>query len=195
MTASRVSDGSQQARNMRESESWDATAPIRALRTVDLSADNIATQFTGTQAINQSSSFTLVPDGTASRLPQVVVGASHNETVYTLSGTSLSGETISEDLTVAAGAGTTKYSRPFATITSFVTTTAPGDTVDLQWGDTWVEPAARCAIVGTAGDIACRLVDDSTDITLSGVTAGVIPVAVKIVRITSTTAAGITLGW
>lgn len=174
----------------------DSTAPITAQRLVDLSADNIHAQFTGGSAIDASSGFTQVPDGTASRLPQITTDASHVETTYTLTGTDIyDGSALTEELTVEAGAGTTKFTQPFGTVTAFSSDVDPVGTTDLEWGDTWVHPPARTCHVGTAGDIACRCMDDSDDVTVSDVPAGDFPRRLRIIRITSTTAAGLVLGW
>lgn len=46
--------------------------------------------------------------------------------------------------------------------------------------------------VGGAGDIACRLIDDSADVTFVGVPAGaVLPIRVSHVRVSGTTATNI----
>jgi hypothetical protein len=174
----------------------DATAPLTAQRTVDLTKDNIHAQFSAGSAISATSGFTQVPGGTASRLPQVTVGASHAETTYTLTGTDIyTGAALTEELTVAAGAGTTKFTKPFGTVTAFSSDGNPGDTVDLEWGDTWVHPPARACHVGTSGNVACRLQDDSTDVTVPDVPTGEWPRRVRIIRITDTTASGLVLGW
>lgn len=194
MSSGRVNAGSPEASNTRLPRHHDATAPLRALRTVSLTKTNIASQYSAGAAINASSGFTNVPLPTASRLPQVTVGASHTSTTYTLTGTSLSGDALTQTLTVGAGAGTSKFGQPMATVTAFSSDADPNDTVDLEWGDTWVEPAG-ILIVGTAGDVALRAADDDTDVTLSDVPAGIHPLKVKIVRIASTTATDLALGW
>lgn len=51
---------------------------------------------------------------------------------------------------------------------------------------------SKALYVGGAGNIACRLADDSTDVTFVGLTAGsILPVRVTHVRATSTTATSI----
>ena len=161
---------------------------------MSLSATNIASQYSAGAAINALSGFTNVSLPTASRLPQVTVGGSHTTTTYTITGTSLGGDALTQTLTVGAGAGTSKFGLPMATVTEFSSNADPGDTVDLEWGDTWVEPAGTL-IVGTAGDVTLRAADDDTDVPLRDVPAGIQPLKVKIVRMTGTTAADLALGW
>lgn len=51
---------------------------------------------------------------------------------------------------------------------------------------------SKALYVGGAGNIACRLVDASTDVTFTGIPAGtVLPIRVSHVRSTSTTATSI----
>lgn len=191
----RVEAGSPQQKNARNPRHHDATGPLRSLRTVSLTATNIATQYAGGAAINASSGFTPISLPGASRLPQVVVSGSGVETVYTLTGTSLDGDALTDTVTALAGGGTFKFSQPFATVTAFSSNVDPVGTTDLQWGDTWVSPPATALIVGTSGDVALRLADDATDVTLSDVQAGINPMQVEIIRITSTNATDLALGW
>lgn len=51
---------------------------------------------------------------------------------------------------------------------------------------------SKALYVGGAGNIACRLVDDSSDVTFSGIPVGtILPIRVTHVRSTSTTATNI----
>ena len=172
----------------------DSTGPITKQLTVALTKSNIVGQYSaGAPIADTLGPFTEL---SPTRLPQVTVGASHVETVYTLTGTNIvNGNERAEELTVAAGAGTVAFTKPFATITSFSSNINPGDTVNLEWGDTWVHPAARSCHVGTSGDVACRLIDDDADVTVPSVGAGEFPRRIKIIRITNTTASGLVLGW
>ena len=50
----------------------------------------------------------------------------------------------------------------------------------------------KALYVGAAGNVACRLIDDSADVTFVGVPAGaILPIRVSHVRSTSTTATSI----
>lgn len=198
MSSGRVGSSSE-LRSIRKAEHHDATAPLRSYRSVSLTAANIATQYASTAAaISASSGFTNVTLPTASRLPQVVVADGGAANTFTLMGTALSGEAITQELSVTTNATgnpvTTKFSYAMATVTSFSSSVAIGAAVDLQWGDTWVEPPARAIIVGTAGNVAMRGADDDVDGTIP-VQKGINPMSAKIIRITNTTAADVWLGW
>lgn len=49
----------------------------------------------------------------------------------------------------------------------------------------------RAIMVNVGGDVACRLVDDSADVTLTLLAGAIYPLQVQYVRVTGTTATGI----
>jgi hypothetical protein len=175
-----------------------ALGPITRQLLVSLTATNAHAQFAAGAAINATSGFTDVPANTCTRVPQLTVGASHVETVYTLTGVDIdTGAVLTEVLTVAAGAGTTKFTKPFGrAITLLTSDVDPQDTVDLEWGDAWVSPTCREIICGTGGIVECELDDDPAgnqiQVTLP---TGPMVRAIRRIYLDNTAAADITLGW
>jgi hypothetical protein len=192
-TSSATAQAGKKVDRAQEETEHGATAPPTRQRLVSLTATNYIAQYAGGAALNDTTG--PWTEFNPTRLPQIVLGAGGaNPTVYTITGTGLDGRSITDTVT-AAGAGTYTASEPFQTITAFSSDVDPVGTTDLQAGDTWVAPPARTCHVGTAGNIACRLAEDDADVTVPSVPAGEFTRQIKIIRITSTTAAGLVLGW
>jgi hypothetical protein len=69
-----------------------------------------------------------------------------------------------------------------------------GTAISVGGGDQTLTQGSRSVYVGTAGNLVCRLVDSTADVTFTGLLAGqVYPFAIAIVRQTGTTAAGVLL--
>jgi hypothetical protein len=162
-------------------------------RVVSLTATNYAAQYAGGAALDDAGPFT---EFDPTRLPQIVLGGGGAPSVvYTLYCTSIAGTGAFTQIVTATGAGTYKASLPVQTITRITSDIDPVGTTDLQAGDTWVEPAAREVHVGVAGDIACRLLEDSADAIATAVPIGPFRRRVRIIRITGTAATDLLLGW
>jgi hypothetical protein len=172
--------------------SHGSDGPITRWLLVSLALTNYVAQIAGGAAIDSAGPFTVF---SPTRLPQITLGVGGaNPVVYTLTGTRVdTGETFTQTIT-AAGAGTYKASMPMATITRLQSDVDPVGTTDLQAGDTWVYPPARALRVGASGNVAGRPADNVADVTLP-MLAGVDPTRYRIIRITSTTATGLSLGW
>ncbi len=172
-----------------------AVSGVTRWRLVSLTATNYLAQIAAGSAIDSAGPFTAF---SPTRLPQIVLGAGGaNPVVYTITGTSIdsNGATITDTVT-ATGPGTYAASKPFATITRLQSNVNPAGTTDLQAGDTWVNPSARCLHVGTtAGAVAMQCEEDAAVQTIPGVQLGDSPYRVKRINITNTAAAGLVLGW
>ena len=188
-----MAEASQYIEQSQEKTSHHTAGPITRQLAVSLTVTNYIAQDAGGSAISETGGFT---DFSPGRLPKVVLGVGGaNPTVYTITGTDIyTGAVITEDLT-AAGASTVVATQPYATITAWSSDVDPVGTSDLQAGDTWVHPPARACHVGVAGNIACRLRDDSADATLVAVPNGECPREMRIIRTASTTATDLMLGW
>jgi hypothetical protein len=69
-----------------------------------------------------------------------------------------------------------------------------GVTINVGPGDQVLTVCSRALYVSIAGNIVVRLADDTADVTLSNLLAGVVyPLAIAIVRQTGTTASGVLL--
>jgi hypothetical protein len=69
-----------------------------------------------------------------------------------------------------------------------------GTAISIGGGDQVLTVCTRALYVGGGGNLVCRLADDTADITLTGLVAGVVyPIAIALVRATGTTATGILL--
>jgi hypothetical protein len=193
-----VSLGHRAAAAQRKLDHDAALGPITRQLTVALAASNAHAQYAPGAAINSSSGFTDVPANTCTRVPQITVPGGHVETIYTLTGVNIdTGDVLTEVLTVPAGVGTTKFTQAFGrAITSLTSNIDPISTVDLEWGDTWVQPACRELVCGTGGIVECELRDDpegnQTQVTLP---AGPMVRAIRRLYLDNTAATGIVLGW
>jgi hypothetical protein len=171
-----------------------AESGVTRWRLVSLTATNYLAQIAAGSAINSTGPFTAF---SPTRLPQIVLGGGGaNPVVYTITGTSIDTGAVITDTVTATGPGTYAASKPFATITRLQSDVNPAGTTDLQAGDTWVNPSARCLHVGTtAGAVAMQCEEDAAVQTIPGVQLGDSPYRVKRINITNTAAAGLVLGW
>lgn len=68
-----------------------------------------------------------------------------------------------------------------------------GTAIAVSSVDQVLTKPTRWVQIGTAGNLVCRLADDTADVTLNNLQQGIHPLAVAIVRHTGTTAAGVLL--
>lgn len=169
--------------------------PLTRQLVVSLALTNYLAQIAAGAAIDTTGPFTTF---SPTRLPQITLGAGGaNPVVYTLTGTRIDDTSATPteftQTITATGAGTYKASIPMATVTRLQSDVDPLGTTDLQAGDTWVYPACRAIRVGASGNIAGRPMENVADATLPFL-AGLDPSRYSIIRITSTTATGLSLG-
>jgi hypothetical protein len=165
--------------------------PLTRMLPVSLTLDNYIAQIAAVAPIDTSGPFV---DFNPTRLPQITLGAGGVATVYTLTGTDIiTGKSFTQTIN-ATGAGTFKAAKPMR-ITRLQSDVNPAGTTDLQGGDTWVHPPSRAINVGVAGDIVCRPMDNNADITLHTQPTGISWVRQRIIRITGTSAADLSVGW
>lgn len=166
-----------------------ATAPATQALVLDTVASNVASQYAGGAAIDDTTGpFTV---DSAPRTMRVVLGATGaNPTVYTITGTSPDGRVVTDTIT-AAGVGTYEGDVLFQTVTRFQSDVDPVGTTDLRNSANGYYPAGRQVWVGGTGDLVLKPSEGSAEVTLSAVPAGSnVPVRAEWVAL-ATTATGV----
>jgi len=128
------------------------------------------------------------------RIPLATLGAGAGAVNITITYIPIEGGAERQQ-TIAGTAGAS-VAFPFAVqqITRVQTDADPLDVLDIQAGDTQVSPAPRFVYASGGGNLVCRLVEDSADVTFTLIAGANLALRPNIVR-ASGTAASVLLLW
>ena len=152
---------------------------------VSTAVTNYVAQYAAGAPIDDAGPFT---EFAPTRIPQATLGAGADPILITLTYIPVDGtEEQTQSVTGAAGA-TVQFPFPVQRITRVQTDADPVDVLDIEAGDTMTSPAARYVFANAAGDVACRLVEDSADVTVAMAVSTSLAIRPSIIRSTGTTA-------
>lgn len=169
-----------------------STSSATRAQAVSVAVTNYVAQYAAGAPIDDSTGpFT---EFAPTRIPLATLGAGAVAVNITLTYIPIEGGAERQQ-TVAGVAGTSvQFPNAVQQITRVQTDVDPGDTLDIQTGDTQVSPAPRFVYANGGGDLVCRLVEDDADATFTLVAGANLALRPNIVR-ASGTAASVLLLW
>lgn len=143
----------------------------------------------GGAPLNVTTAFVNPSASEISRVPRIITAGGGATIQVTLVGT-YNGAAQTETVTCLTNS-TTDATLPFDTVTSLTTDVDPVSDTTLRWGRSYFDPAPCALQVGAAGNINCRLLNNSAFSVVAGVPIGDWRRRVRLVDPTSTTATGL----